>query len=178
MNLPWIDIETTGLDAEEDAILEIGVVITNEKLEKIAFKDWVIKPSRPQAITEISPYVMEMHQKSGLWLESLSSERELEGIELEVAGFILKHCERAPACGSSVHFDRRFLKAQAPEIDQAFHYRNIDVSTLKNLCAIYCPEANETAPEPRGHHRAMDDLYDSIELLRHYLKALGIAEFA
>jgi oligoribonuclease len=90
MNLPWIDIETTGLHERKDAILEIGVVITDEKPKQIDSKSWVIRPSRNAIITEIDPYVMEMHQKSGLWLESLSSKLDLDEVVEEIAGFIAR----------------------------------------------------------------------------------------
>ena len=171
MNLAWIDLETTGLRPPQDAILEIGIVITNNLLNEIAHASFVCKPSRRVMLDEVSPYVLEMHVKNGLWKESAGATINLKDVSALAIAFIKENeAEGSPACGSTVQFDRAFLKAQALELDQVFHYRNIDVSTLKNIASLYDAEAIETCPKRDKQHRAVDDLRYSIQELEHYLR--------
>ena len=172
--LVWVDIETTGLRPDKDAILEIGIVITDLELENENFHNWVCRPSLDISIKDIDPYVFNMHSTSGLWQSSLAAE-----IDFHVAvGCAKRFLEEQnalglPMTGSSIHFDRAFLKAQAPSLDKLFHYRNIDVSTMKNLVEIYHPDIFESRPQGEKKHRAVDDCFDSIAELKHYVNALG-----
>lgn len=174
--LAWLDIETTGLNPNTDAILEIGIVVTNNKLEILAERSWVVFPSRDAIIHEISPKVIEMHNMNGLWLESLNSNLLLHDATEEAIKFLDAHNVRnSPACGSSVHLDRAFLKAQAPELIHTFMYRNLDVSTLKILFTMFRPDLADQFREsfPDRAHRALDDAKMSITELRFYANALG-----
>lgn len=174
-NLAWIDIETTGLRPKKDAILEIGLVVTTKRLDVVSSKNWVIRPSTLVPVVQIDPYVFKMHNSSELWEQSINSELCLIRATDEATGFLQEYCALgSPACGSSVHFDRGFLKAQAPRLDQAFHYRNIDVSTIRNLMEIHKPEVFESRPKDENRHRAIPDLINSIDTLRHYLQAMDI----
>lgn len=169
----WVDIETTGLHPLLDSILEVGVVITNEQLDKLAQYSTLVKPPAAFIMDDI---VTQMHRTSGLF-------GELERVDAEpyyLAQHNLKRFLEAneatglPMCGSSVHFDRQFLKHKMPVFEQCFHYRNIDVSTIKELFKLY--EVENKLPEPFAakRHRALSDIDDSIEELRWYLTHLEI----
>jgi oligoribonuclease len=176
--LTWIDIETTGLDPNRDGIMEIGVVITSDdaRLHVRNESSWVVRPSRDVPIGNIHPEVARMHSESGLWAESLSSRLSLTFIEPEIAQFIIDHTEDAPspACGSTVWFDRSFLRVQAPSIDKAFSHRNLDVSSIKELVRRIAPDVYERLPQGEKKHRVLDDIYFSIAELRYYIEALKI----
>lgn len=171
-NLAWLDLETTGLRPNEDAILELGVVITNKDLDIVAEISAVVEPSRNTSITEIDPEVAAMHTKSGLWHECLAGSDRLsfEAACLMLYRFIREHdAAGSPMCGSTISFDRGFLKVQAPELLSVFHYRNIDVSTLKNVMEMHFSSCEPYVPKKEPTHRVIDDLHDSIEEYQHYL---------
>jgi oligoribonuclease len=172
-NLAWLDLETTGLRPDEDAILEIGVVITDRELNTVNQLALVTQPSRNVPITEIDPYVAEMHSKSGLWLECLGAKGAFtfEHACSLARDFIFENkAAGSPMCGSTISFDRGFLKAQSPLLNGAFHYRNIDVSTLKNVMRLHFPAAPQWSPMTGPKHRALDDLHNSICEYGHYLQ--------
>jgi oligoribonuclease len=156
-NLCWLDLETTGLDPLCDAILELGITITTKQLEPVASKSWVFRPSRNIRLKEIDPFVWKMHQDNNLWNESLTAPIGFD-LSVDQAGvFISEHkAKGSPLCGSTISFDRNFLKVQAPELLQVLHYRNIDVSTLKNMMAIHFPSA-PPFEKPKGNHRVLGE---------------------
>ena len=171
-NLCWLDLETTGTDPLSDAILELGVTITTKELEAVASFSWVMRPSRNIRITEIDPFVWKMHQANNLWNESLSSDMGLDEVAVAAAKFIEHHkAKGSPLCGSTISFDRNFLKVQAPELLQVLHYRNIDVSTLKNVFAMSFQDV-PPFDKPKGNHRVLGDLKLSIEEYQHYLSLM------
>lgn len=167
-SLVWVDLETTGLDARSDSILEVGLVITDGDLNMTATTARLVAPTR-RLLGQADPVVRDMHAASGLT-------RELEdgwGLARVDAERVLVDwlSERVPAdtspmCGSSVNFDRGFLNEQMPILAAHFHYRNIDVSTIKELVRRWYPQAEP--PHSRGAHRALLDLRDSINELRFY----------
>ena len=169
----WIDIETTGLDVDRDAVLEVGCVITDGALEAVGHRSFVIK-TNPHALEQMHPVAKEMHEANGL----LDAIRKGEGIDMVTAEshlmqFIDRYTfsEHRPLCGSSVQFDRNFLDVYMPGLMSMFHYRNIDVSTFKELVAIWCPD--KAAPTHRlKTHRPIEDLECSIDELRHYRENL------
>jgi oligoribonuclease len=168
-NLCWLDLETTGLDPLSDAILEVGVIITTKKLEHVADFSRVVRPSRNKRITEIDPFVWEMHTTSDLWNESIRCGLSLDGAMSLVGAFIEDHgAKGSPLCGNTIGFDRAFLKTQIPEFLQCLHYRNIDVSTLKNVMAMHFPDV-PTFEKPDAPHRVLGDLKLSIEEYDYYL---------
>lgn len=174
-NLGWLDIETTGLDPNGDAILEIGCVITTTDLEFLASKSFLLVPTRDVCDCTLSQYVMDMHDASGLWtdLKAAEASDSLVSIESATQSIVDLMGEYdalgSPMCGSTVSFDRGFLKIQAPALlSKAFHYRNIDVSTLKNVFAVHFPGVPKYV-KPESNHRAIGDLYDSIAEYQHYI---------
>lgn len=176
-NFCWLDLETTGLDATEDAILEIAVVITTPQLDEITHYTAVVAPSVPtKRIGAIHPVVAEMHSKSGLWAESLRASLTLDKACDEVRSLLQKHgALHSPLCGSSVHFDRKFLAAQHPRLHGDFAYRNIDVSTWTELAKRVAPAIYSRRPGAgsRPAHRALNDIRNSIALQRYYLQKVG-----
>jgi oligoribonuclease len=182
-SLAWLDLETTGTSATDDAILELGLVITPmpEEGEKpdlgiLGKSSWVIKPSRPVSITDIDPYVWNMHTESGLWQESLEAELTLDEAVFEMVCFLESWlAEGSPLCGNSIHFDRKFLASQARSLHDRFHYRNLDVSSIKNMVLHHFPHVPEYAPGTKPH-RVLSDLENSISEYTHYLTHLGAFE--
>jgi len=168
-NLAWLDLETTGLRPYEDAILEIGVVITDRELDTVTEWSWVMQPSNSVNLVTIDPFVWKMHRDNGLWDECIGNETYLEDVVIEAQDFVREHgAAGSPLCGNNIGFDRGFLKAQAPELLRIFHYRNIDVSTLKNVFALHLPHI-PAFDKPKGNHRALGDCHLSIAEYRHYL---------
>ena len=168
-NLCWLDLEATGLDPLTDAIMELGIVITTKMLEIVESKSWVFRPSRNIRITEIDPFVWKTHQDNNLWNESIASKTSLDVAAEQATGFILEHgAKGSPLCGSTISFDRNFLKVQVPELLQVLHYRNIDVSTLKNVFEVHFPNIPAFDKLP-SDHRVIGDLKNSIAEYRHYL---------
>ena len=187
-NLAWIDLETTGLSPAADAILEIGVVITDMDLNVVNQRSWVCNPAGVDgrrgsvlAFTEITPHVWEMHTKNGLWRLSQESLIDLTIAQAKARRFIGENdAAGSPACGGSVHFDRAFLKCQAPLLDSVFHYRNLDVSSIRNVFKFFVPNVYEkslyvarTGENKEPEHRALDDLAFSIRELKFFLNYLN-----
>jgi oligoribonuclease len=178
-NLCWLDLETTGLRTNEDAILEVGTVITDRSLDLdiIAELSFVVFPTKYTLVSEIDDYVVQMHTKSGLWEESVGMGQECVYFETacaEIVKFMTRHkAIGSPLCGSTINFDRAFLQAQAPELLKAFHYRNVDVSTLKNVFRLHFPHLPPFVPEGEANHRVIDDLHNSIAEYRHYINDIN-----
>lgn len=171
-NLAWLDIETTGLvDPEiEHAILEVGITITTKDLEPVASKSFAVIPSRNVPITSIDPYVFNMHTASGLWAECFSAEAmSLGSASYRLRQFMMDNgAVGSPMCGNTINFDRAFTVSQISNLNQLFHYRNIDVSTLKNVMKMHFPDV---APfeKPSTPHRVLGDLELTIAEYRYYL---------
>jgi oligoribonuclease len=122
-----------------------------------------------------------MHKSSGLTAEVEASTTSLEDAGQQVLEFLRAHIPDAgtvPLCGNSIGTDRRFLAAYLPEVDRFFHYRSIDVSTVKELCKRWYPEAYAAAPEKAGNHRALDDIRESVGELRHYRDTIFVPQAA
>jgi oligoribonuclease len=168
-NLIWIDLEMTGLVPEKDRIIEIATIITNKDLEILA-EGPVIAIHQPDSVLdEMDEWCTTQHGKSGLTRrvqESRSSEQEAEKATLE---FLREYVPESasPMCGNSICQDRRFLARYMPELEAYFHYRHIDVSTLKELARRWHPEAMRGFIK-ESSHLALDDIKDSIDELRHY----------
>lgn len=170
----WIDCEMTGLDQDHDVLIEVAALVTDDQLNVLGEGvDVVIRPE-PQVLAGMSSFVRQMHQDSGL-LDELDHGVSLAEAEAQVLTYVkawVPEAGVAPLAGNSVHADKAFLRLGMPKLTQYLHYRIIDVSTLKELARRWYPEALSSAPEKTGNHRALGDIRDSIEELRHYRQAI------
>ncbi len=173
--LAWMDLEMTGLDPTKDVIVEIATLLTDDDLSVVAQgPDLVIATDRVR-LDAMSDVVREMHTRSGLLAAIEASTLSLEEAGKTTLAFLEAHIAdpgTVPLCGNSIGVDRRFLAAQLPEIEQFFHYRSIDVSTVKELARRWLPEALAAAPHKHGGHRAMDDVKESLAELAYYRQAV------
>jgi oligoribonuclease len=169
--LVWIDLEMTGLDVERDAVVEIACLVTTNDLELVDDGiDLVVHAPEEQLATMVD-VVREMHEKSGLLDAIRASQLTVAQAESQVLAYLRTHVpvpRSAPLCGNSVGVDRRFLARYLPAIDDYLHYRIVDVSSLKELCRRWYPEAYRKRPGKSETHRALDDIRESLEELRYY----------
>ncbi|MCB1850373.1 MAG: oligoribonuclease [Gammaproteobacteria bacterium] len=170
-NLIWIDLEMTGLDTQLDRIIEIATIVTDAELNILA-EGPVIAIHQPEEILlGMDEWNTNQHLSSGLMERvrgSVCDERAAEGLTL---AFLEQHVAAgtSPICGNSICQDRRFLARCMPALEAFFHYRNLDVSTLKELARRWAPDVAAGVVK-KGSHLALDDIRDSIEELRHYRK--------
>ncbi|MCL1897382.1 MAG: oligoribonuclease [Micrococcales bacterium] len=174
----WVDCEMTGLDLTVDALVEIAVVVTDSSLEQLGEGlDIIVKP--PQAaLDQMSVFVRRMHTTSGL-LDQLDGGVTLEQAQTLIMEYVtaqVPQSGKAPLAGNSVSTDRGFIDRDLPKLGRFLHYRTIDVSSIKELARRWYPRAYFASPEKRGGHRALGDIYDSIDELRYYRSALLVAE--
>jgi oligoribonuclease len=170
----WVDCEMTGLDLGHDALIEIAVLVTDADLNILGEGvDLVIKPDDAALVT-MPDIVREMHTSSGL-LDVLADGITMADAEAQVMEYVKQHVpdpRKAPLAGSSVHTDRTFLARDMPTFEGHVHYRNVDVSTLKELARRWFPRVYFNSPEKTGNHRALGDIKDSIDELRYYRATL------
>jgi oligoribonuclease len=172
-NLIWIDLEMTGLDTQQDCIIEIATVITDKQLDTVAEGPVVAIHQTDDRLAQMDAWNMKQHGQSGL----LERVRESRANEAEAEATTLAFLQRqvapgaSPMCGNSVCQDRRFLARVMPALEAYFHYRNLDVSTLKELAQRWAPGVAKGLVK-NSSHRALDDIYDSIAELRYYREHL------
>ena len=176
--LVWIDCEMTGLDIEADALVEVAALVTDFDLNVLGEGiDVIIKP--PQAaLDQMIDFVRSMHVTSGL-LEELEGGMTMADAEQQVLAYIKEHCpdgSRPPLGGNTVATDRTFLARDMPELEGFLHYRNVDVSSIKELARRWYPRTYFAAPAKRGNHRALADIQESIEELRYYREAVFVQQ--
>lgn len=166
-----MDLEMTGLDPRVNVVIEIATLVTSNDLDVIAEgPDLVVAASR-EDLANMDDVVRKMHTESGLLAEVEASSLSLTDASEATLAFLRSHIPqqgRTPLCGNSIGVDRRFLAAQLPELDAYFHYRSIDVSTVKELCKRWAPSLYGRKPVKAGGHRALDDVRESVEELRFY----------
>ncbi|ONI63790.1 oligoribonuclease [Leifsonia sp. ALI-44-B] len=176
--LVWIDCEMTGLDLAVDELVEIAVVITDFDLKPVDEGiSIVIKPDA-SALANMGEFVTTMHQTSGL-LEEIPNGVSLAEAEYETLEYILKHVPdqlKAPLAGNSIGTDRAFLAKFMPRVDAHLHYRNVDVSSIKELAKRWFPRVYFNAPSKNGGHRALADILESIRELDYYRHAVFVAD--
>ncbi|MEW8626087.1 MAG: oligoribonuclease [Candidatus Thiodiazotropha sp.] len=168
-NLIWIDLEMTGLDTEQDEIIEIATIVTDVNLNILA-EGPVIAIHQPQAILDaMDEWNQRQHGGSGLLERVKQSQYSEAEAQAETIRFLQQYVPAgaSPMCGNSICQDRRFMARTMPELEAYFHYRNLDVSTLKELMNRWSPSLSEGFTK-QGKHLALDDIKDSIAELNFY----------
>lgn len=176
-NLVWIDCEMTGLDIATDALIEVAALVTDAELNVLGDGvDVLIKPTQ-EALDAMGDYVREMHTKSGL-LEELDRGVTMDQATSQVLDYVKQYVtipKKAPLAGNTIGTDRMFLARDMPELEQWVHYRNVDVSSIKELARRWYPKALYQAPAKSGNHRALTDIQESIEELRYFREAIFVS---
>ena len=175
-NLVWIDCEMTGLNPEVDCLVEIAVVVTNSELEILDEGiDIVIKPT-PEGLANMGEFVTNMHTESGLIneFEHAIDLADAEQIVLEYVKRFVPEAKTAPLAGNTIGTDRMFINRYMPKLDAHLHYRNIDVSTVKELSRRWFPRVYFNLPSKAGGHRALADIRESIKELQYYRKTVFV----
>ena len=174
----WIDCEMTGLSIEDDSLIEVAALVTDDELNVLGEGvDVVIRPDEA-ALAQMGDFVRNMHTSSRL-LDELPSGLTMEQAQEQVLAYVKEWVPepgKAPLGGNSVGTDRTFLVRDMPELVAHLHYRVIDVSTIKELSRRWFPRAYFQAPPKTGNHRALGDIRDSIDELRYYRRAVFAAE--
>jgi oligoribonuclease len=174
----WVDCEMTGLDIEKDEICEVAVIVTDGELKPLDDGiQIVIKPS-DKAMANMGEFVTQMHTDSGLLSEIPNgySAEEAEQRILQYLSQYIKEEKSAPLAGNSIGTDRMFIIKYLPKLDAFLHYRNIDVSSLKELVRRWYPRVYFNLPKKNGSHRALADIRESIQELRYYRASVLVKE--
>jgi oligoribonuclease len=172
-NLIWIDMEMTGLQPDADRIIELALVVTDGQLTVLAESPvWVVHQP-DEVLAAMDSWNRGTHGKSGL-IEKVRASRLTEAqAQASAIEFLRPHVppNASPMCGNSICQDRRFLARWMPQLESYFHYRNLDVSTLKELVRRWKPELGKGFSK-EGKHQALADIYDSLEELRYYRRTI------
>jgi len=176
--LVWIDCEMTGLNVEVDELVEIAVVVTDTELNVLdTGLDLVIKP-KAAALANMNDFVTNMHTESGL-INELELGISLEEAERKTLAYIQRWVtdpRTAPLAGNSIGTDRMFLNRYMPTLDSFLHYRNVDVSSIKELTRRWYPKVYFQLPKKQGGHRALADILESIKELAYYRKTVFVSQ--
>jgi oligoribonuclease len=168
-NLIWIDIEMSGLDPDKDVVLEVAAIITNAQLETVAEAPVLVVHQPDSVLDNMDDWNRKTHGKSGLTQRVKDSKLTEAEVADRMVAFISQYVPQnaSPLCGNSVHQDRRFMVRHLPKFEAWFHYRNLDVSTLKELARRWKPELLAGLVK-HGKHEALADIQESIDELRYY----------
>ncbi len=176
--LVWIDCEMTGLDLVNDALIEVAALVTDSELNVLGEGvDVIIRPS-DECIENMGDFVRQMHTDSGL-LAELASGTTMELAEQTVLDYVRAHvpeAAKAPLAGNTIGTDRAFLARDMPALESHVHYRNVDVSSIKELARRWYPRVYFNSPAKSGNHRALADIQESIEELRYYRDAVFVPQ--
>ena len=166
----WVDIETTGLNVKKDKILEVGVIITDREYVEKARTSMVIKhPAR--VLSQMDPWAIDTHTRNGLITESKAARYPTniaDAVLTEWLKEMVGNLAKPYMCGTSVHFDREFLKRYMPRLEACFHYRNYDVATLREFFEVNAPAEFKFKGNGVVSHRAIPDIEYCLESMRHY----------
>ncbi len=173
-NLIWIDLEMTGLDTSTDSIIEVATIVTDSELNELAEGPVFAVSHNLQTLEAMDSWNTRHHSDSGLWQRVLDSDVSMKMAEQGTIEFLSDWSDAgtSPMCGNSICQDRRFLHRLMPDLEGFFHYRNLDVSTLKELATRWMPAAAESL-QKQNLHQALSDIRESIEELRHYRQFMG-----
>ncbi|AKF07608.1 oligoribonuclease [Sandaracinus amylolyticus] len=174
--LVWMDLEMSGLAIERERILEIAVIVTDGQLEILAEGPEIVVHQPDSLLDAMDDWNKQHHGASGLVDRVRASTISEAEAERQVLEFVAAHvpARAAPLAGNSVHQDRLFLAKYMPQVEKYLHYRNVDVSTLKELVRRWHPQAYAGRPTKRGSHRALGDIRESIDELRYYRRAVFV----
>ena len=173
-NLIWIDLEMTGLDPDHDSILEIATVVTDKDLNRLAEGPEFAIGHSLERLEAMDDWNRNQHRKSGLWQRVVDSRVDMAEAEQATLAFLAQHVPpgKSPMCGNSICQDRRFLARLMPALERFFHYRNLDVSTVKELARRWAPDIVKGYTKDSAH-TALSDARDSIAELRFYRTFMG-----
>ncbi len=174
--LVWIDCEMTGLDLAVDELVEIAIVVTDFELNVLDPGFQVVIRPDASALANMGEFVTEMHRSSGL-LDEIPNGVSLADAEFQALEYIQRFAPlegKAPLAGNTIGTDRMFLAKYMPRVDRWLHYRNVDVSSIKELSRRWYPRAYFNAPTKNGGHRALADILESIRELAYYRKAVFV----
>lgn len=173
-NLIWIDLEMTGLDPDGDSIIEIATLVTDKELNLLAEGPELAIAHPLERLQAMDEWNRNTHSKSGLWQRVLDSQVTMAQAEALTLEFVARWVpsNKSPICGNSICQDRRFLHRCMPKLEKFFHYRNLDVSTLKELARRWAPEVSKGLTKSSAH-TALSDIRDSVDELRYYRKFMG-----
>jgi oligoribonuclease len=168
-NLIWIDLEMTGLDPDTDFIIEMATIVTDSNLNTLAEGPVIAIHHSDEVLARMDEWNTRQHGGSGLTERVRQSTVNMADAERETLAFLEQWVPKgkSPICGNSICQDRRFLYRHMPALEGYFHYRNLDVSTLKILAGLWAPEVRDSLKKG-GSHLALDDIRDSIAELQHY----------
>lgn len=168
-NLIWIDMEMSGLDPDAERILEVAIVVTDSQLNTIAEAPVLVVHQSDAVLDAMDDWNKGTHARSGLIERVKASTLTESEAERRMVAFLGQHVPPriSPMCGNSVHQDRRFLVRHMPALEAYFHYRNIDISTLKELARRWKPQIMSGFAK-HGKHEALADIHESIEELKYY----------
>jgi oligoribonuclease len=168
-NLVWLDMEMTGLDPDKDRIIEVAIVVTDSQLNTLAEAPVAVVHQPDAVLDAMDDWNKGTHARSGLIDKVKASSLSEAAAEEQLLAFLPQHvpAKTSPMCGNSICQDRRFLARYMPRLEAYFHYRNLDVSTLKELARRWKPEITKGLVK-QGKHEALADIYESIEELKYY----------
>lgn len=172
--LVWIDLEMTGLDPRRDHLLEMATLVTDGQLAVVATGPEIVIHQPEGVLAAMNDWSREHHAASGLLDRVRASTVTVTDAEEQTLSFLRQHCASAtaPLAGNSIHMDRFFLKFHMPALEGFLHYRNVDVTTIKELARRWAPDVLARAPRKADSHRALEDIRESIAELSHYRAAL------
>lgn len=168
-HLVWLDLETTGIDDRSCSILEIATIITDKDLHVVEEGPSLVIHQPDDVLKKMDSWCIDQHGGSGLTEASRTSEVSLHDAAAQTLAFVKKHCLRgkAPMCGNSIGFDRRFIMHHMPKLNSYLDFRNVDVSSFKELVYRWYPGVVEKVVK-KSTHRALDDIRESIDEMRFY----------